>query len=106
MNVYKIPLSFISFSYLIFEILSYFPSHISNNPQVKWYKDTMLLDQNNHRRMSSYGSRHLLILSNVRETDFGNYSCVADNSLGKERAYVDVSGKKDMSQELHLIALE
>ena len=72
---------------------------------MKWYKDTMLLDQNNHRRMSSYGSRHLLTLSNVRETDFGNYSCVADNSLGKERAYVDVSGEWVFISRLYSLPL-
>ena len=61
---------------------------------MKWYKDTMLLEPTNHRRMASFGNRHVLTLANVRETDFGNYSCVADNSLGKERGHVDVSGKQ------------
>ena len=46
---------------------------------MKWYKDTMLLDPTNARHMESYGNKHVLILRDVGETDFGNYSCTADN---------------------------
>ena len=34
---------------------------------VKWYKETMLLEQTNNRYMESYGNRHKLILRNVKE---------------------------------------
>jgi len=60
---------------------------------VKWYKDTMLLDPNNNRHMETYGNRHVLILRHVSETDFGNYSCSADNSLGTQRGSIEVSGR-------------
>ena len=62
------------------------------NLQVKWYKDTMLLDPTNNRHMEVYGNRHVLTLKSVKETDFGNYSCMADNSLGRERGSIEVSG--------------
>ena len=52
----------------------------------------MLLQPSQHRLMESYGARHVLTLRNVREVDFGNYSCAADNSLGRERGFIDVSG--------------
>ena len=53
----------------------------------------MLLDPNNNRHMETYGNRHVLILRHVSETDFGNYSCSADNSLGTQRGSIEVSGK-------------
>ena len=52
----------------------------------------MLLDPTNNRHMEVYGNRHVLTLKKVKETDFGNYSCMADNSLGRERGSIEVSG--------------
>ena len=52
----------------------------------------MLLDPTNNRHMEVYGNRHVLTLKQVKETDFGNYSCMADNSLGRERGSIEVSG--------------
>ena len=67
--------------------------HAEPRAEVKWYKDTMLLDPTNNRHMESYGNKHVLILRHVGEADFGNYSCTADNSLGRQRGFVDVSGR-------------
>ena len=51
--------------------------------QVRWYKDNIVLDPTDTIRMASRGNRHTLILSSIRAgMDFGNYSCVAENSLG------------------------
>jgi hypothetical protein len=61
--------------------------------QVKWYRDTMLLDPNEYRLMEKFGIRHTLVLRRVAEDDFGNYSCSAENSLGKSRAFIELSGK-------------
>ena len=65
--------------------------------QVKWYRDTMLLDPNEFRLMEQFGIRHTLVLRKVAEEDFGNYSCSAENHLGKSRAFIEVSGKKSIS---------
>ena len=43
--------------------------------------------------METFGNRHVLIIRDVSETDFGNYTCTADNSLGRQRASTDVSGR-------------
>lgn len=59
----------------------------------------MLLDATNHRHMETFGNKHVLILRNVRETDFGNYSCQASNSLGGERDYIDVSGTDNYAKQ-------
>ena len=66
--------------------------------QVKWYKDTMLLDPTNTRLMEAFGNRHVLTLKNVREVDFGNYSCMADNSLGRQWGQIEVSGRPHVAR--------
>lgn len=42
------------------------------------------------------GSRHTLIIRKVKYEDFGNYSCVADNAIGKSRQHLILSGKKSL----------
>ena len=34
------------------------------------------------------------MILNVAESDFGNYSCLAENDLGKARGYIELSGEK------------
>lgn len=55
----------------------------------------MLLEPTNNRHMEAFGNRHVLILRYVREKDFGNYSCTADNSLGRNKGFIDISGMTD-----------
>ncbi|KOB69778.1 Uncharacterized protein OBRU01_03459, partial [Operophtera brumata] len=43
--------------------------------------------------MSARGNNHTLLIGNVQPEDFGNYSCVADNNLGRARQHVEVSGR-------------
>ena len=66
--------------------------------QVKWYRDTMLLDANENRLMEQYGFRHSMVIRRARRADFGNYSCSAENSLGRSRAFIEVSGKRRDTQ--------
>lgn len=61
--------------------------------QVLWYRDTMQLDTTERRIMESRGSRHTLVIRRVHPSDFGNYTCVADNPLGKARRSVQLTGK-------------
>ena len=63
----------------------------------------MLLDPNESRLMEKFGIRHTLVLRKVAEEDFGNYSCSAENHLGKSRAFIEVSGKTPLSQLFVLI---
>ncbi|KAK6622726.1 hypothetical protein RUM43_008569 [Polyplax serrata] len=67
--------------------------HSEPPADVLWYRDTLRLDTTERRSMEVRGSRHTLIIRKVQASDFGNYSCVADNSLGKMRQYLQLSGK-------------
>ena len=65
-------------------------------PNLRWYKDTMLLDPSHHRQMETDGERHSLVLHHLKITDFGNYSCLADNGLGSSKASILVSGRPEV----------
>ncbi|XP_018564711.1 limbic system-associated membrane protein [Anoplophora glabripennis] len=67
--------------------------HGESQPEVLWYRDTMQLDTTERRIMESRGSRHTLVIRKVHRSDFGNYTCVADNQLGKTRKSVQLTGK-------------
>ena len=40
--------------------------------------------------------RHRLVIVEVGDNDFGNYSCLAENDLGKTRGYIELSGERDI----------
>uniref|UniRef100_A0A8D8LSB1 Lachesin n=1 Tax=Cacopsylla melanoneura TaxID=428564 RepID=A0A8D8LSB1_9HEMI len=61
--------------------------------EVIWYKETLKLDTTERRIMETRGRRHTLVIRKVLFTDFGNYSCVAENSMGKTRQYLELSGR-------------
>ncbi|GJQ85727.1 hypothetical protein Trydic_g18523, partial [Trypoxylus dichotomus] len=65
---------------------------------VLWYRDTMQLDTTERRIMESRGSRHTLVIRKVHRSDFGNYTCVADNQLGKTRKSVQLTGKPNAAK--------
>ena len=52
-------------------------------PDVAWEKDGMELNVAAHARLrvSSNNGNHRLIISNVQQSDAGQYKCVANNSL-------------------------
>ena len=53
----------------------------------------MLVVPNEYRYTEHFGIRHTLVLRKVQREDFGNYSCRAENSLGRSRAFIELSGK-------------
>ena len=62
-------------------------------PIVRWYKETMVLARNENKMTEQFGIRHRLVISSVSEEEFGNYSCLAENELGKSRGHIELSGK-------------
>ncbi|XP_048479845.1 lachesin isoform X2 [Plutella xylostella] len=61
--------------------------------EVTWYQNSFPLAATQRVTMSARGNNHTLLIANVQPEDFGNYSCVADNSLGRARQHVEVSGR-------------
>lgn len=51
------------------------------------------MDSGERRIIDSRGSKHTLTIRNVQVSDFGNYSCVAENSLGRAKKYMELSGE-------------
>lgn len=58
-----------------------------------WYQNSFLLDPTDRRSMHSRDDRYNLHIRNFQTSDFGNYSCVADNALGRTKKYIEVSGR-------------
>lgn len=77
--------------YIKLHILTLF--YWTSNQKVRWYKDVMLLDQDSHRLMETRGAKSSLILRNVHQSDYGNYTCEADNKFGRGRKLLELSGK-------------
>ncbi|XP_070491540.1 protein amalgam-like [Chironomus tepperi] len=68
--------------------------HGETTPQVSWLRDTVPIDPHNeHFSMDNRGTRYTLTVRRVRSQDFGNYSCVADNQLGKNKKNIRLSGE-------------
>jgi len=69
---------------------------VQGNPEpiVSWYKDSNLLSESETVRFRTEESRHTLILSSIHTGfDFGNYSCVAENSIGTFKKHIEVHGR-------------
>jgi len=63
-------------------------------PRVTWYRDSNLLSESDKTSFLSEENRHTLILRSIRSgVDFGNYSCVAENSLGTFKKHIEVHGR-------------
>ena len=45
----------------------------------------MKLSDGERRSMVTIGNRHILDVGPVSKSDYGNYSCVSENQLGKAR---------------------
>lgn len=69
---------------------------VQGNPEpiVSWYKDSNLLSESETVRFKTEEGRHTLILSSIHTGfDFGNYSCVAENSIGTFKKHIEVHGR-------------
>lgn len=66
--------------------------HSAPPPQVAWYKNGNKLFETDRLLMTEKPSRWSLKLLNLGDKDFGNFSCRAENALGKTRAYNQLNG--------------
>ncbi|XP_031625515.1 protein amalgam-like [Contarinia nasturtii] len=66
--------------------------HAEPQAHVIWYKETTQIGTTEQLSQQSRGNRHTLTIRNVTYNDFGNYTCQASNSLGKDRASLQLSG--------------
>lgn len=67
--------------------------HGEPSPNMMWYQDSFLLEPTERRSMETRGNKHTLTIRDVQPSDFGNYSCVAENSLGRAKKYMELSGR-------------
>jgi Immunoglobulin I-set domain len=61
---------------------------------VGWFKDGVSIPLKSEKyKITHTGSRHLLIIQNTQKADFGEYTCHANNSLGRADKVVRLSGE-------------
>jgi len=67
---------------------------VNSNPpaNVRWYRHSLLLENDNNFLIESRGSLQTLIIRKVAEDNFGGYKCSAGNSLGRETADIQLTG--------------
>lgn len=67
----------------VFHILKHTYSSIGTPlPTVTWEKDNVAIDTTNEEFASIQINEHQLKISNVKESDIAEYSCIARNSEG------------------------
>ncbi|TSK67172.1 Limbic system-associated membrane protein [Bagarius yarrelli] len=83
-------------------------------PEFEWYKDDKRLSNMQGIGIHIVGSRTELVVANVTEDDYGNYTCVATNRLGMHNASVflyrpgtgrDINGSTSVCQPEWLLLL-
>eukprot|EP00063_Salmo_salar_P094634 XP_014069469.1 PREDICTED: limbic system-associated membrane protein-like isoform X1 [Salmo salar] len=81
-------------------------------PEFEWYRDDKRLSNAQGISIQIVGTTTVLMISNVTEEDYGNYTCVATNKLGIQNASLflyrpgtgrDKNGSACLSQSLWLL---
>jgi len=70
--------------------------HGEPRPTVRWFKENNELKSTNRIQIESKESSHrhtLKLMGLASPQDFGNYSCVAENSLGSSKRHIEVHGR-------------
>ena len=67
--------------------------HAHPSAVIKWFKNSMELTEDKHR-LNNKGHKSSLKLTQISESDFGNYTCRAENRLGSSYRILEVSGIK------------
>jgi len=77
------------------EVLVKIDCTVHSNPasQVTWFKDSGKIFETDRALMTSKGDTWSLKISSLQTRDFGNYSCLAVNSLGRSRAHTSITGR-------------
>ena len=68
---------------------------VDSNPpsQISWLKDGVKLDTENLSLVvSEHKNKQILSLVDLNEETFGNYSCIAENKLGKDQMNAKIAG--------------
>ncbi|XP_031330732.1 MAM domain-containing glycosylphosphatidylinositol anchor protein 2-like [Photinus pyralis] len=66
--------------------------------EVLWYQNSFPLQPTDKRSITSSGTTSTLTIRNVQFSDFGNYSCVVLNSIGRDKKYIEISGKPGVAE--------
>ncbi|CAH1389433.1 unnamed protein product [Nezara viridula] len=66
--------------------------HAHPGAKVTWFKNDQPLKESHHISQVKNGSSHSLRISATKKTDFGNYKCVANNSIGTTSKAIALSG--------------
>ena len=64
------------------------------SPQISWLKNGLIIeDEKKNIVINTHSARSTLNLVSLDETDFGNYTCEAENKFGKDWKSVRLTGK-------------
>ncbi|MBN3272083.1 LSAMP protein, partial [Polyodon spathula] len=64
-------------------------------PDFEWYRDDKRIFSAEGIKIQNYGTHSVLMVSNVTEEHYGNYTCVATNKLGINNANLFLYSKFD-----------
>ena len=67
--------------------------HAYPPPTVIWSKDGQPLKSSGRIQIGKIGSRHSVMVNDVRKVDFGKYTCEASNILGSDKKALTMTGE-------------